>query len=77
MQSSRQGTKAYHIKTLVYDSGTFTGNKVNFMDALTFQSAYSVVPLRVHGPINGVRPHPVEKGTWYQILLLKIVYEFT
>ena len=36
MQTTRKGTKAYHIKTSVYDSGTFTSNKVNFIWFLTF-----------------------------------------
>ena len=29
MQTSRQGTKAYHNENLVFDLETFTANKVN------------------------------------------------
>ena len=58
MQTSRQGTKAYHSENLVYDLGlgTFAADRVNFiwfltlilgLDASTFRrvkGACSVIP---------------------------------
>ena len=47
MQTSCQGTKAYHSENVTFDLGTFTANKVNSiwfltlilgLDVLTFQS---------------------------------------
>ena len=58
MQTSRQGTKAYHSENLVYHLGKFTADKVDFtwflnlilgLDASTFRqvkSACSVIPFK-------------------------------
>ena len=66
MQTSGQGTKAYHSENLVYEIGTFTANKVHFtwfltlvlrVYASTFQRVKGACSIKVHTPLHEERPY--------------------